>query len=138
MVRQVGYAQAYSFKYSERPGTPASEALDPVPEEIKADRLSRLQALLKKQQLECNLNLVGTVQPVLFDRPGKYSNQIAGRCPQMQAVYLDLPSEAVAVSIYGSIIEVEILSAHANSLKGCLTNATIAALEHKGVELVKI
>ena len=113
LVRDVGYAQAYSFKFSPRPGTPA--AADPlqVPEAAKGERLARLQELLNGQQLAFNRRCVGKRLPVLFERPGKRDGQLVGRSPYMQAVH----AEAGAAGI-GDLAEVEILAAGPNSLSG--------------------
>ena len=113
LVRDVGYAQAYSFKYSARPGTPA--AADPlqVPEAAKSERLARLQDLLNGQQQAFNRSCVGKRLPVLFERPGKRDGQLVGRSPYMQAVH----AEAGAAGI-GDLAEVEILAAGPNSLSG--------------------
>ena len=113
LVRDVGYAQAYSFKFSARPGTPA--AADPlqVPEEAKGERLARLQELLNGQQQAFNRVCIGKRLPVLFERPGRISGQLVGRSPYMQAVH----AEAGAARI-GDLAEVEILAAGPNSLSG--------------------
>jgi len=113
LVREVGYTQAYSFKYSARPGTPA--AADPlqVPEEAKSERLARLQALLNSQQLAFNRSCVGRRLPVLLERPGRRPGQSVGRSPFMQAVHVDARTAGT-----GALIEVEILSAGPNSLSG--------------------
>ena len=113
LVRDVGYAQAYSFKFSARPGTPA--AADPlqVPEEAKGERLARLQELLNGQQQAFNRVCIGKRLPVLFERPGRISGQLVGRSPYMQAVH----AEAGAAQI-GDLAEVEILAAGPNSLSG--------------------
>jgi len=113
LVRDVGYAQAYSFKFSARPGTPA--AADPlqVPEAAKSERLARLQELLNGQQQAFNRGCVGKRLPVLFERPGKRDGQLVGRSPYMQAVH----AEAGAAGI-GDLAEVEILAAGPNSLSG--------------------
>ena len=113
LVRDVGYAQAYSFKFSARPGTPA--AADPlqVPEAARGERLARLQELLNGQQQAFNRGCVGRRLPVLFERPGKRDGQLVGRSPYMQAVH----AEAGAAGI-GDLAEVEILAAGPNSLSG--------------------
>ena len=123
LVREVGFAQAYSFKYSPRPGTPAADADDQVSEDKKSERLERLQGLLNEQQIMFNQESVGKIIPVLFDRQGKHSHQIAGRSPHMQAVHLDCADSDQATSLFGTISEVKIVSAHANSLKARLVTA---------------
>jgi tRNA-2-methylthio-N6-dimethylallyladenosine synthase len=112
LVREVGYAQAYSFKYSPRPGTPAATA-GQVPEEAKAERLARLQALLAEQQAAFNEAAVGRTLPVLIEKPGRHAGQMVGRSPYLQAVHLEAaPEEA------GRILEVAIEGAGPNSLSG--------------------
>jgi tRNA-2-methylthio-N6-dimethylallyladenosine synthase len=113
LVSDVGYAQAYSFKYSPRPGTPAAAVEDQVPEAAKAERLAALQQLLGEQQLAFNRAKVGSRMPVLLDRRGKHAGQLLGRSPWMQAVAVTAPDR-----LLGTIAEVEIEAAHANSLIG--------------------
>ena len=122
LVRTVGFAQAYSFKYSPRPGTPAADAEDQIPEDIKSDRLERLQSLLNEQQQHFNQQTVGKTIPVLFDRDGKHDNQLIGRSPYMQSVHVDCGDAAQTAAMRGSIADIEIVSAHANSLGGRLVS----------------
>ena len=117
LVRAVGYAQAYSFKYSQRPGTPAADDAVQVPEDEKSDRLQRLQALLNEQQLAFNRNCVGRTMPVLFDRRGRRPGQLIGRSPYLQSVHIDEASEAM----FGEIVDVQIEEAMPNSLKARLS-----------------
>ena len=84
-MREIGFAQAFSFKYSPRPGTPAASAADQVPEPVKAERLAELQALLQQQQRAFNAACVGRVLPVLFEKPGRHDGQLVGRSPYLQA-----------------------------------------------------
>lgn len=121
LVKAVGYAQAYSFKYSPRPGTPAAKSPDQVPEEVKKERLAELQALLNAQQTVFNKASKGRVLEVLFERQGKFENQIVGRSPYMQAVHvaLDEPGDTKE-KYFGHILPVEILAVGPNSLKGKL------------------
>jgi tRNA-2-methylthio-N6-dimethylallyladenosine synthase len=112
VVEEVRFAQAYSFKYSPRPGTPAA-SLSQVSEEVKTSRLARLQALIKQHQTSFNLTHVGKVMPVLFDRPGRRTGQMVGRSPYLQAVHAHLEA-----SYAGKILEVEIVAAGPNSLAG--------------------
>ncbi|MEE8293613.1 MAG: tRNA (N6-isopentenyl adenosine(37)-C2)-methylthiotransferase MiaB [Kiloniellales bacterium] len=114
LVTDVGFAQAYSFKYSPRPGTPAAAAPQ-CPEALKAERLAMLQQLLDAQQLSFNRATVGRRLAVLLDRPGRRPGQLVGRSPYMQAVHVDAP-EALA----GAIVSVRIDAAHPNSLSGQL------------------
>lgn len=112
LVTDIGYAQAYSFKYSARPGTPAA-GMDgkQVPETVKDERLQALQQLLNAQQVGFNAATVGTVQTVLFDRIGKKPGQLLGRSPFMQAVHALAPER-----LLGRVVPVRITEAHANSL----------------------
>src|SRR5581483_4659433 len=87
VVEQVGFAQAFSFKYSPRPGTPGAGLANQVPEEVKTDRLHRLQDLLDRQQTGFNSSCVGKVLPVLFERAGRHPGQLIGRSPYLQAVH---------------------------------------------------
>ena len=121
LVEQVGYAQAYSFKYSARPGTPAAELDGQVPEAVKDQRLALLQERLNHQQLAFNEAAVGTVMPVLFDRPGRRPGQMLGRSPFMQAVHVTGGDHRP-----GTLAEVRITAAHPNSLAGRLAGADAA------------
>jgi tRNA-2-methylthio-N6-dimethylallyladenosine synthase len=112
IVAAVNYAQAFSFKYSPRPGTPAAEMDGQVPRETMDERLQRLQALLNAQQLAFNQASVGRRAEVLLERPGRKPGQLVGKSPWLQSVHLE--SEARI----GDIVAVEILSAGPNSLAG--------------------
>lgn len=116
LVREVGFAQAYSFKYSPRPGTPAAEQEDQLAEDMKSERLARLQDLLGEQQIAFNRACAGRVMPVLFDRRGKGERQIVGRSPWLQSVHVEEAPE----SLFGQIVEVEIEEGYRNSLRGRL------------------
>jgi len=127
LVRRVKYAQAYSFKYSPRPGTPASTIEDQVPEDVKADRLARLQALLNEHQLEFNEGTLGQEMDILLEREGKRAGQLLGRSPYLQAVHVDLSGadnalDADANTTYsrhmGKLVRVKIVEAGPHSLKG--------------------
>jgi tRNA-2-methylthio-N6-dimethylallyladenosine synthase len=115
LVERVGYASAFSFKYSARPGTPAAEREDQVPEEVKSDRLAQLQALLRAQQAEFNRSQVGMTMEVLVERPGRHPGQVVGRSPWLQAVDFEAP-----VALIGRIARVTIAAARQNSLAGRL------------------
>lgn len=115
LVRAVTYAQAYSFKYSARPGTPAAMLDGQVPDEVRSARLQRLQSLLGSQQRAFNQQMVGRRLPVLLDRAGRRPGQLVGRSPYMQAVHLDGGDD-----LFGQLAEVDITAAHANSLAGKL------------------
>jgi tRNA-2-methylthio-N6-dimethylallyladenosine synthase len=113
LVRAVGYASAFSFKYSRRPGTPAAAMHGQVAEAVKDERLQRLQALLVQQQTAFNQGLAGRTVPVLFERPGRLSGQLIGRSPYLQSVHCSAP-----LSQIGRIAPVTIHGATLNSLAG--------------------
>ena len=113
LAREVGFAQAFSFKYSPRPGTPAAAETGQVPEPVKTGRLAELQALLQQHQRGFNDSCVGRELPVLFDKPGRHPGQLVGRSPYLQAVHADLPANRI-----GDIVPVTITAALANSLAG--------------------
>ena len=115
LVTEVGYAQAYSFKFSPRPGTPAAGLEPQVPDPIKAERLATLQALLGAQQVAFNQASVGRTLPVLLEARGRKPGQLTGRSPAMQAVHLEAPER-----LLGRIVETHILAARPNSLSGRL------------------
>ncbi len=112
IVEQVRYAHAYSFIYSPRPGTPAAGRED-VPQDVKSERLQRLQALIKQYQVEFQENLVGRTLPVLLEKPGRNPGQMTGKSPYLTAVHLDAPK-----SLAGSIVDVRITASAPNSLSG--------------------
>lgn len=122
LVQDVSFVQAYSFKYSPRPGTPAADDDNQVDEDIKTERLMRLQELLSAQQRAFNESLVGTTVPVLFDRHGHEQGQLVGRSPYMQAVHIN-GSEA----LFGDIVDVHIKAGYAYSLQGELDAKNINA-----------
>ena len=102
LVREVGFAQAYSFKYSPRPGTPAAGAPAQVPEADKDRRLQALQALLRDQQTDFNAGCVGLDLPVLFTGPGRHPGQIAGRSPFLQPVHLTGNADLIGTEVNGA------------------------------------
>jgi tRNA-2-methylthio-N6-dimethylallyladenosine synthase len=113
LIRDVGFAQAFSFRYSPRPGTPAAGAPNQVPEAEKDRRLYLLQDLLRTQQAAFNARCVGLTLPVLITGAGRHPGQIAGRSPYLQPVHLVGPA-----SLVGQEIMVCIEAAHTNSLSG--------------------
>jgi len=110
LCERVRYAQAYSFKYSPRPGTPAA-GREEVPEDVKSERLHRLQAQLSRHQAEFQQSMVGRTLPVLLEKPGRMPGQMVGRSPYLQAVHLQADR-----SLAGTIVDVRITAAEANSL----------------------
>ncbi|MDO8800336.1 tRNA (N6-isopentenyl adenosine(37)-C2)-methylthiotransferase MiaB [Phenylobacterium sp.] len=115
LVAEVGYAGAFSFKYSRRPGTPAANLPDQVAEEVKEERLARLNALLDEQQSAFNASQAGRTLPVLFERAGRHPGQLSGRSPYLQAVHVSAPDHLI-----GQIVPVRIESAAKMSLAGAL------------------
>lgn len=132
LVRRVKYSQAYSFKYSPRPGTPASVIEAQVPEEVKSERLAALQVLLNEHQMEFNTNSIGQEMDVLLEREGKFAGQLLGRSPYLQAVHVDVLKAQNALDAgmdkpysgyMGKLVRVRISEAGPNSLKGELVSA---------------
>jgi tRNA-2-methylthio-N6-dimethylallyladenosine synthase len=115
LVREAGFAQAFSFNYSARPGTPAATAPDQVSEAEKDDRLQQLQALLRQQQAAFNRSRVGLTVPVLFTGPGRHPGQVAGRSPWLHPVHATGPA-----TLIGTETPVTIAAAHPNSLSATL------------------
>ena len=115
VVRAANYASAFSFKYSRRPGTPASAMPGQVAEAVKDERLQRLQALLETQRQAFNRAMAGRTVPVLFERTGRHAGQILGRSPYLQAVHVEAPER-----LLGQIVPVRIASAGSNSLTGAV------------------
>jgi tRNA-2-methylthio-N6-dimethylallyladenosine synthase len=111
LVETVRYAQSFSFKYSTRPGTPGAELGSQVAEEVKAERLERLQSLLLKQQHEFAESCVGKVIDILLEKPGRMPEQLIGRSPWLQSVNVDAKSSQI-----GDIISVRIVGTGPNSL----------------------
>jgi len=118
LVRDVGYAIAYSFKYSTRPGTPAAEMQGHVPEALKDERLQALQALLREQQTGFNARQIGRTLPVLVTGRGRNPGQLHGRSPYLQAVHFEGRE-----TLIGSLVDVHIRSASLNSLTAELIGA---------------
>jgi len=121
LIREVEFAQAFSFKYSPRPGTPAAGEDDQLRDSVKAARLAELQALLQEQQRAFNRACVGRTMPVLFEKPGRHDGQLVGRSPYLQSVHADTPDHRI-----GEIIDVTITAAQPNSLAGSLVNPLLA------------
>ena len=113
VVNRVKYIQAFSFKYSRRPGTPASIMENQVEEKVKKERLQVLQDLLFDYQLKFNQQSVGKVMPVLFETGGRHNGQLTGRTPYMQNLYAKADK-----SLINKIVSVKVTGASTNSLKG--------------------
>jgi tRNA-2-methylthio-N6-dimethylallyladenosine synthase len=112
---EVGFAAAYSFKYSPRPGTPAEKLGDQVPEKVKAERLARLQRQIERQQHEFAARCVGRTLPVLFEKQGRRTGQLIGRSPYLQSVHAEAPA-----NMLGRLVPVEISAFGPNSLAGVI------------------
>ncbi len=123
LVREVNYASAFTFKYSRRPGTPAAGSADQIDEEIKTERLARLNALLEDQRQSFNRSKIGETFPVLFEKPGRHEGQLIGRSPWLQAVWAEAPAQLI-----GQLANVRITGVGPNSLTGALVTDQGAAL----------
>lgn len=119
LVRDIGFAQAFSFKYSRRPGTPAAAMKNQIPEAVQDARLQELQKLLGGQQVQFNKGFVGKTVPVLFDDNGGHDGQMFGRTPFMQPVFVPASAEKRSM-LNGQERRVTITDAQFNSLKGDL------------------
>jgi tRNA-2-methylthio-N6-dimethylallyladenosine synthase len=115
LFEETGFAQAYSFKYSPRPGTPAADHPHQVEEDVKSERLARIQALTDRGQAAFNASCLGKTLPVLFEKAGRKAGQIVGRSPYLQPVHVPGPAAAI-----GKIFPVEITSLSRNSLGGVI------------------
>jgi tRNA-2-methylthio-N6-dimethylallyladenosine synthase len=113
LVDEVGFAAAYSFRYSARPGTPAAEMADTVPEAVQIERLAWLQAAIDTQQDAFNRRAVGASFDVLFEKAGKYPGQLVGRSPYLQPVHVAAP-----MALIGEIRRVSIHDIDRYSLFG--------------------
>jgi tRNA-2-methylthio-N6-dimethylallyladenosine synthase len=118
VVRTVRFAQAYSFKYSPRPGTPAASLDGQIEPAVATERLERLQALIGEQQASFNADCVGRIFQVLFDKPGRREGQLVGRSPYLQSVHA-----TVEAQLMGQILPVEISAANPRSLAGIVRAA---------------
>jgi|HubBroStandDraft_4_1064222.scaffolds.fasta_scaffold42144_2 tRNA-2-methylthio-N6-dimethylallyladenosine synthase len=127
LLDEVGYAGAFSFKYSPRPGTPAAERADQVEEPKKAERLARLQAAIDHHQHAFNAACVGRDLDVFFEKPGRHPGQLVGRSPYLQPVHVIAPS-----SLIGEIASVRITGVEANSLSGSLGSSSLPVFGEGG------
>ena len=116
LVEEVGFATAYSFTYSSRPGTPAADMKDQVPDEEKSERLQRLQAVITRQWRAFNGQFAGRTVEVLLEKPGKLPGQLVGRTPYLQAVQVMAPR-----SLIGSVVPVTVTEIGTNTLFGALS-----------------
>ena len=116
LIGQIGYAGAYSFKYSARPGTPAAEMTGTIDAAVMDDRLARLQQLIFDQQATFNRGFIGRTVDVLFERPTRVAGQIVGRSPWLQPVHV-----MASPDIVGTVRAVEVSGLQRYSLFGALT-----------------
>ena len=116
LAEEVNFATAYTFMYSSRPGTPAAELAEQVPEAEKTERLQRLQAVITRQWRAFNASFVGKTMDILVEKPGKLTGQLVGRSPYLQSVHV-----MAQPSLIGSIVKVVITDVGANTLFGELT-----------------
>ena len=122
LVDEVGFAGAFSFKYSPRPGTPAADMAAQLPEDIKTERLYELQAAIDRHQKAFNARCVGQSFNVLFEKEARHPGQMVGRSPYLQPIHVMAPS-----SIIGAIRRVTVTEVSANSLFGELAEAPARA-----------
>ena len=113
IVRDANYSQAFSFKYSPRPGTPAAGMDEQIAPEVMDERLQRLQALLNEQQYAFNQQTVGRTTDILLERKGKLDGQLIGKTPWLQSAHIISPDLEI-----GDLVEIEITQAGPNSLTG--------------------
>jgi tRNA-2-methylthio-N6-dimethylallyladenosine synthase len=117
LIEEVGYSGAYSFKYSQRPGTPAATMGDQVPEDVKTERLTHLQGAINRQAADFNASCVGTTFDVLMEKKARDAGQLVGRSPYLQPVHVMAPS-----SLIGEMVRVTVTHTIANSLFGVLAD----------------
>ena len=131
LVREVGFAQAFTFKYSPRPGTPASEMDEQVTEDVKTERLYRLQELIEEQQHDFNRACVGRELDVLFEKPGRHPGQIVGRSAYLQPVAVMAPSSKI-----GTVARVQTRELETYTLIGELAEREAPAAASAAPDLV--
>jgi len=119
LVEEIGYASAYSFKYSPRPGTPAADMGDAIPTVVMDERLARLQHLIDSQQAAFNAAMVGRTVDVLFERPARNPGQIVGRTPYLQPLHV-----MASPDIVGQVLPVAVMRHESYSLFGDIVAAT--------------
>jgi len=122
LVETIGYASAYSFKYSPRPGTPGAEMEDQIEEQVKKDRLAILQKQLTEQQKTFNQSKIDQEMPVLLEKPGRHAGQLIGRSPFLQAVHLDGQGAGI-----GDMVMVKVTDATLNSLQAVMKPSSLSA-----------
>jgi tRNA-2-methylthio-N6-dimethylallyladenosine synthase len=131
IVEEVGYAGAFSFKYSPRPGTPAAERDDQVDDAVKAERLSRLQAAIDAGQDRFNAGCVDQSFDILLEKPGRHPGQLVGRSPYLQPVHVTAQPSRI-----GDIVPVAITSLSANSLFGHIVTSDERPAPNQGMAAI--
>ena len=122
LVEEVGYAAAYSFKYSPRPGTPAADMPGQVPDPVQTERLLRLQAAIDRHQAEFNRGCIGRSFDILFEKPGRYPGQLVGRSPYLQPVHV-----MASPGLIGEIHQVAVTALDTYSMFGNLVGSAAAS-----------
>lgn len=120
LVRRIGFAGAYSFKYSPRPGTPAAEHDAQVPEEVKTERLATLQKALEASKAAFDASCLGRTFDILLEKPGRMPGQLIGRSPYLQSVVVNDPPAGI-----GDILTVTITDVGPNSLAGRVVSSPV-------------
>jgi tRNA-2-methylthio-N6-dimethylallyladenosine synthase len=126
LVDEVGYASAYSFKYSPRPGTPAASMEDQIAPEVMDERLQRLQARITANQVAFNAASIGKEVDILIDRKGRFPGQMIGKSPWLQSVHVHTDA------VIGDMVRIELTAAGPNSLSGALLTRPVPS-EVEGV-----
>jgi tRNA-2-methylthio-N6-dimethylallyladenosine synthase len=129
LIDEVGYASAFSFKYSPRPGTPGATMSDQIGEDVKSERLARLQAAINRNAAAFNARCVGCTFDVLMEKRGRDAGQLTGRSPYLQPVQVKAPE-----SLIGEMVRVEITGTIANSLFGVLAESPRIGAESRVVQ----
>jgi tRNA-2-methylthio-N6-dimethylallyladenosine synthase len=124
LVRAVGFAASYTFKYSPRPGTPGAELKNQIDDRTKSARLLNLQQVLEEQRQAFNRSAIGRTMPVLFEKLGRHPDQLIGRTPYLQSVYAEGEDRLI-----GAIADVEIIGVGPNSLQGRLVTPASQILD---------
>ena len=115
LVKKIEFAQAFSFNYSPRPGTPSADYVAQIPQATKSERLNRLQGLLKEQQFQFNNQFIDKIVKILIEKVGKDGCQLVGRTPHLQSVFFEDIRKAYKI---GEFADIKINSVKANNLSG--------------------
>ena len=121
LVRKIEFAQAFSFNYSPRPGTPSADYDTQISQKLKSERLIRLQHLLKEQQFQFNKRFIGKIVSILIEKTGKHGDQLVGRTPHLQSVFFE---NVRKLSKIGEFVDVKINSTKVGNLSGELIESS--------------